>query len=71
MYSDPEDIARVTQTSHILNGASGADHNSRTELMEKLQTYLPAAIMLPPKRLLTLLTQAAQHQTERCLYHNK
>ena len=71
MYSDPEDIARVTQTSHHRNGVGSADFHSRHELMEKLQAYLPAAIMLPPRRLLTLLTQAAQYQTERCLYHNR
>ena len=39
--------------------------------MDRLQAYLPAAIMLPPKRLMTLLNQAAEFQTERCLYHNK
>ena len=39
--------------------------------MDSLQAYLPATIMLPPKRLLTLLNQAAEFQTERCLYHNK
>jgi hypothetical protein len=83
MYSDPEDIARVTQSSHHRNGSGGLDPSSRNgsgsghdlssryELMERLQTYLPAAIMLPPRRLLTLLTQAAQYQTERCLYHNR
>ena len=73
MYSDPEDIARVTQTGHS-NGASSAanrESHSRWQLMEKLQTYLPAAIMLPPRRLLTLLSQAAQFQTERCIYHNR
>ena len=73
MYSDPEDIARVTQNGHT-NGASSTasrESHSRWQLMEKLQTYLPAAIMLPPRRLLTLLSQAAQFQTERCIYHNR
>ena len=73
MYSDPEDIARVTQTGQNRKGASAqsGESHSRYELMERLQTYLPAAIMLPPRRLLTLLSQAAQFQTERCLYHNR
>ena len=47
------------------------DVSTRKALMDSLQAYLPAAIMLPPKRLLTLLNQAAEFQTERCLYHNK
>ena len=48
-----------------------ADVSTRRALMDSLQAYLPAAIMLPPKRLMTLLNQAAEFQTERCLYHNK
>jgi hypothetical protein len=59
MYSDPEDIARVTKPG------------GRRQLMDRLQSYLPADIMLPPNRLLTLLTQAAQYQTERCLFHTR
>jgi len=47
------------------------DLSTRRALMDSLQAYLPATIMLPPKRLLTLLNQAAEFQTERCLYHNK
>ena len=47
------------------------DVSTRRALMDSLQSYLPATIMLPPKRLLTLLNQAAEFQTERCLYHNK
>ena len=66
-------------TSSSINGVEGStstsksitDVSTRRALMDRLQTYLPAAIMLPPKRLLTLLNQAAEFQTERCLYHNK
>ena len=47
------------------------DVSIRRALMDRLQAYLPADIMLPPKRLMTLLNQAAEFQTERCLYHNK
>lgn len=32
--------------------------------------YLPPSVMLPPRRLHTLLTQALELQRERCLYHN-
>lgn len=43
---------------------------SRQKLMEKLQFYLPPTVMLPPRRLQTLLGQAIEHQKDRCLYHN-
>ncbi len=37
--------------------------------MDRLQTFLPASIMLPPRRLTTLLQQAAEFQADRCLFH--
>ncbi|KAF7642885.1 hypothetical protein LDENG_00249110 [Lucifuga dentata] len=43
---------------------------SRSKLLDKLQTYLPPSVMLPPRRLQTLLKQAVELQRERCLYHN-
>lgn len=43
---------------------------SRQKLMEKLQIYLPPTVMLPPRRLRTLLCQAIESQKERCPYHN-
>ena len=35
-----------------------------------LQVYLPPTVMLPPRRLSTLLDQAARHQRDNCVYHN-
>lgn len=32
--------------------------------------YLPPSVMLPPRRLQTLLRQAVELQRDRCLYHN-
>ena len=32
--------------------------------------YLPSSIMLPPRRLYTLLCQAQELQRNKCLYHN-
>ncbi|XP_022243773.1 WD repeat-containing protein 26-like isoform X2 [Limulus polyphemus] len=43
---------------------------SRQKLMEKLQTFLPPSVMLPPRRLQTLLSQALELQRDHCLYHN-
>lgn len=43
---------------------------SRGALMEKLQRFLPPSIMLPPRRLHALLSQAVELQKERCPFHN-
>lgn len=48
----------------------GKNIKSRTRLMDRLQSYLPASVMLPPKRLRTLLRQAVELQTERCSHHD-
>lgn len=32
--------------------------------------FLPPSVMLPPRRLFTLLHQAVELQKDRCLYHN-
>jgi len=48
----------------------GKGQVSRGSLMERLQRFLPAAIMLPPRRLHVLLAQAVDSQRERCPYHN-
>uniref|UniRef100_A0A6Q2YF80 WD repeat-containing protein 26 n=2 Tax=Esox lucius TaxID=8010 RepID=A0A6Q2YF80_ESOLU len=74
-----------TERIHILSGYLMCSHAedlrvkadwegkgtaSRTKLLDKLQTYLPPSVMLPPRRLQTLLRQAVELQRERCLYHN-
>uniref|UniRef100_A0A674MN12 WD repeat-containing protein 26 n=1 Tax=Takifugu rubripes TaxID=31033 RepID=A0A674MN12_TAKRU len=48
----------------------GKGATSRCRLLDKLQTYLPPSVMLPPRRLQTLLRQAVELQMDRCLYHN-
>lgn len=35
-----------------------------------MAAYLPPSVMLPPRRLHTLLKQAVELQRDRCLYHN-
>eukprot|EP00088_Acartia_fossae_P019152 TRINITY_DN2112_c0_g2_i2.p1 TRINITY_DN2112_c0_g2~~TRINITY_DN2112_c0_g2_i2.p1 ORF type:complete len:700 (-),score=119.52 TRINITY_DN2112_c0_g2_i2:286-2385(-) len=42
----------------------------RGEIMEKLQAFFPPTVMLPPRRLRTLLSQAVSHQRNQCVYHN-
>jgi hypothetical protein len=60
MLSKSEDVARVTRTAR--------GEISRLDLMDRLQTYLPASIMLPPRRLMTLLSQASEFQVLRTLH---
>lgn len=47
----------------------GKGLESRRKLMERIQQFIPPLIMLPPKRLTTLLSQAAQLQREKCILH--
>jgi len=54
----------------LRTGWEGKGSQSRTSLMDKLQEFLPPSIMLPPKRLYTLLNQAIDLQKHRCPYHN-
>lgn len=61
---------------------SGRAGNSRSELFQKLQSYvaviallnpvafIPSSMILPDHRMQTLLEQAIQFQEQKCLYHN-
>lgn len=48
----------------------GKNIRSRTRLMDRLQSFLPASVMLPPRRLHSLLRQAVELQTEKCSHHD-
>ncbi|XP_037933993.1 WD repeat-containing protein 26 homolog [Teleopsis dalmanni] len=43
---------------------------SRTLVMERLQAFLPPTVMMPPRRLRTLLQQAVELQTQHCPCHD-
>uniref|UniRef100_A0A1A9V411 WD repeat-containing protein 55 homolog n=1 Tax=Glossina austeni TaxID=7395 RepID=A0A1A9V411_GLOAU len=43
---------------------------SRALVMERLQTFLPPSVMMPPRRLRMLLQQAVELQAERCPCHD-
>ncbi|CAF0774903.1 unnamed protein product [Didymodactylos carnosus] len=64
MFSSPKEMRSSANWS-------GKGFVSRQKLMEKLQKFLPPDVMLPPKRLESLLTQAVELQQERCTYHVK
>ncbi|XP_038643455.1 WD repeat-containing protein 26-like isoform X1 [Scyliorhinus canicula] len=68
MCSDADDLRAKAEWE-------GKGNLSRTKLLDKLHTappeaYLPPSVMLPPRRLQTLLRQAVELQRDRCLYHN-
>jgi WD40 repeat protein len=49
------------------DGAAGI---SRRQLLERLQEHISPKIMVPQRRLATLLDQARQHQQLTCLFHD-
>lgn len=59
-----------SQELHSRSNWEGKGPESRNTLMDRLQTYLPPNIMLPPYRLKALLDQALELQTLRCRHHN-
>ncbi|KAG5321539.1 WDR26 protein, partial [Acromyrmex heyeri] len=50
-------------------GWDGKGSASRAALMDRLQRFLPPSIMLPPRRLHSLLCQAVEMQNQLCTYH--
>lgn len=54
----------------VLSKWAGKSDTSRQSLMEKLQTFLPPNVMLPPRRLEVLLNQAIEYQCDKCPFHN-
>ncbi|KAG6889821.1 hypothetical protein C0995_014298 [Termitomyces sp. Mi166 len=63
MCSEPEDLRQRA-------GWDGAAGSSRRQLLNNLQRYIPSSIMIPQRRIATLLGQAHAHQQQHCLYHN-
>lgn len=51
------------------SGWDGASGTSRRRLLINLQRYVPSSVMIPPRRIATLLHQARSYQRHRCLYH--
>ncbi|KAK8734285.1 hypothetical protein OTU49_006108, partial [Cherax quadricarinatus] len=61
--SNPEELRTAARWT-------GMGKDSRKELMDRLQHFLPPSIMLPPHRLETLILQAVEQQRTQCAYHN-
>ncbi|OQV11899.1 WD repeat-containing protein 26 [Hypsibius exemplaris] len=49
---------------------TGKGAESRQLLIDKMQAFLPPSVMLPPRRMRTLLDQAMESQIHRCPLHN-
>jgi hypothetical protein len=82
MCSSPEDLRQQARW----DGRSGNSRRTllvklqrkfattRLPLFHKthfISEYIPSALLLPAHRLPTLLTQALEYQSSRCLYHNE
>lgn len=69
-YTDPAEQTHIlhdySTATHIHNPCAGLIYL----LLSALVAYLPPSVMLPPRRLQTLLRQAVELQRDRCLYHN-
>ncbi|XP_065563314.1 WD repeat-containing protein 26-like [Artemia franciscana] len=63
MASGPEELQKRAKWL-------GKGKASRYRLMNKLQSFLPASVMLPSGRLRTLLGQALTLQQQNCKFHN-
>ncbi|KAI9023286.1 WD40-repeat-containing domain protein [Hyaloraphidium curvatum] len=48
----------------------GAKGNSRQTLLAEINSYISPSVMIPDRRLQTLLHQAVKLQRDGCLYHN-
>lgn len=63
MCSSPEELYQMSKWP-------GKGPMSRSTLLDSLQAFLPTSLMVPPKRLLTLLNQSLECQVSRCRLHN-
>ncbi|KAF5444444.1 hypothetical protein F2P56_033575 [Juglans regia] len=63
----------VSPSQYVRLGLSSQDTDvvkSRSNILEKLQKVLPAAVMTPEKRLEHLVEQALDVQRDACIFHN-
>ena len=56
-------MCRGLEELHAQTGWDGATGSSRCRLLEELQAFVPPTLLLPERRLDTLLQQAVQWQT--------
>ncbi|VEL30847.1 unnamed protein product [Protopolystoma xenopodis] len=52
-------------------GWAGTEGGSRAQLIARVQTFIPAQTMLPPRRLEELVDDAISAQIAACTFHNQ
>ncbi|XAR53161.1 hypothetical protein NMG60_11021592 [Bertholletia excelsa] len=63
-------IISPTESLGLLSVQDSVGANSRLRFLEKLQKLLPAAVMVPERRLEHLVEQALDVQLNNCVFHN-
>ncbi|CAH8585136.1 unnamed protein product [Dicrocoelium dendriticum] len=51
-------------------GWPGKDAGSRLQLIDRIQTFVPAKTMLPPRRLEELIEESIRAELSSCIFHN-
>lgn len=59
-----------TSSEDLKEMSSWSADDSRNQLLENLEAFLPAQLAVPAQRLLKLLTQSLEYQVSKCQYHN-
>lgn len=70
LYADTVQPADIIRFQHLFVHIPCAAVNLYGAFSSLFVAYLPPSVMLPPRRLHTLLRQAVELQRDRCLYHN-
>eukprot|EP00735_Rhodelphis_limneticus_P012679 TRINITY_DN5999_c0_g1::TRINITY_DN5999_c0_g1_i1::g.9861::m.9861 TRINITY_DN5999_c0_g1::TRINITY_DN5999_c0_g1_i1::g.9861 ORF type:complete len:649 (+),score=76.14,sp/Q28D01/WDR26_XENTR/37.95/1e-119,WD40/PF00400.27/1.1e-09,WD40/PF00400.27/1.1e-09,WD40/PF00400.27/6.2e-07,WD40/PF00400.27/2.2e+02,WD40/PF00400.27/5e+03,WD40/PF00400.27/1.7,WD40/PF00400.27/1.4e-11,eIF2A/PF08662.6/0.015,eIF2A/PF08662.6/1.4e+02,CLTH/PF10607.4/0.017 TRINITY_DN5999_c0_g1_i1:3-1949(+) len=63
-------MCRDANELHQLSGWNGKNEETRKGVLQRLQAFVSPSLLLPEDRLLTLISQAIDHQRNQCLYHN-
>lgn len=63
-------LCRSSEEIRLRANWSGKGQESRQKLVDKFQKFIPPLLMLPSKRLATLISQAVELQKDRCILHN-
>ncbi|GAB4825600.1 WD repeat-containing protein 26 [Ancistrocladus abbreviatus] len=60
----------ICRSPCVVSSCGAPSVSSRSEILEKLQKVLPAAIIVPERRLEQLVEQALDVQRDSCVFHN-
>ncbi|KAF6777917.1 hypothetical protein AHF37_02615 [Paragonimus kellicotti] len=60
----------AAELSAQAGGWAGKDAGSRLQLINRIQAFVPAQTMLPPRRLEELIEESVRSQLSTCIFHN-